>query len=92
MRIKRSPAACGLCEMIHRWKIWTAYNKHQKAHKQRCKARKKQYLIDKMQEAQRASAATDLRGVYRVVRSLAPKTPRRMTQLRGSTRPHAHQD
>ena len=83
MRIKRSPAACGLREMIHRWKIWTAYNKHQKAHKQRCKARKKQYLIDKMKEAQRASAAMDLRGVFQVVRSLAPKAPRRMTQLRG---------
>ena len=83
MRIKRSLAACGLREMIYRWKIWTAYCRHQKAHKQRCRARKKQYLIDKMKQAQRASAAMDLSGVYQVVRSLAPKAPRRMTQLRG---------
>ena len=36
-----------------------------------------------MKEAQRASAAMDLRGVYQVVRCLAPKAPRRLTQLRG---------
>ena len=83
MLIKRSPAAGNLREMIYRWKIWSAYCKHQKAHKQRCRARKKQYLIDKMKEAQRASAAMDLRGVYQVVRCLAPKAPRRLTQLRG---------
>ena len=72
IRIKRSPAACNLREMINRWKIWATYYKHQKAHKQRCRARKKQYLIDKMKEAQRASAAMDLRGVYQVVRCLKP--------------------
>ena len=83
MRIKKSPAASNLREMIYRWKIWTAYCKHQKAHKKRCRARKKQYLIDKMKEAQRASAAMDLRGVYQVVRCLAPKAPRHLTQLRG---------
>ena len=91
-RIKRSPASCSLREMINRWKIWAAYCKHQKAHKQRCRARKKQYLIDKMKEAQRASAAMDLRGVYQVVRCLAPKAPRRLTQLRGLSGPNAHQD
>ena len=73
MRLKRSPAACNLREMIDRWKIWNAYCKHQKAHKKRCRARKKQYLHDKMKEAQRASATMDLRGVYQVVRCLAPK-------------------
>ena len=92
MRIRRLPAARNLREMISKWKIWSAYCKHQKAHKRRCRERRKQYLYDKMREAQRASASMDLRGVYQVVR--APKAPRPRTHdtTASSPRSDAHTD
>ena len=47
------------------------------------RTKKKQYLRDKMAEAEIASRKHDLRSVYNIVRSLAPKAPRRRTQLKG---------
>ena len=52
-------------------------------HIKQCQERKKQYLRDKMAEAELASRKHDLRSVYNIVCSLAPKAPRKRTQLRG---------
>ena len=40
--------------------------------------------MDKMREAQIASSNQDMWGIYQVVRGLAPKAPRKRTQLRGT--------
>ena len=59
------------------------YTKLHKQHKQLCRQQKKQFLLDKLRAAQEAADKQDLRGVYQVVRALAPKQQYKRTQLRG---------
>ena len=83
MLIKRTRSGKGLKDMLRRWKIWAAYFRQYRAFKNQCQERKKQYLCDKMVEAEFASRKHDLRSVYNIARSLAPKAPRKRTQLKG---------
>ena len=82
--IKRTSCGRGLQSIFRRWKVWAAYFRQYRTYKKQCQERKKQYLRDKMAEAEIASRKHDLRGVYNIVRSLAPKAPRRRTQLKGN--------
>ena len=82
--IKRTSSGRGLQSIIRRWKVWAAYFRQYRTYKTQCQERKKQYLRDKMAEAEIASRKHDLRSVYNIVRSLAPKAPRRRTQLKGN--------
>ena len=77
--VKRTSKGKSLRDMLNRWKVWAAYLRQYRARKQQCRERKKQYLQDKMREAELASSNHDLR----TVRSLAPKAPRARTQLKG---------
>ena len=84
MLMKRRPATGSLHAVISRWKVCSAYVRHYREHKARCKLRKEQqFLMDKMREVQIA-LNQDMRGIYQVVRGLAPKAPRKRTQLRGT--------
>ena len=83
MAIKRTNKGKSLRDMLNKWKVWAAYLRQFRAHKKQCQERKKQYLQDKMKEAELASRKHDLRSVYNIVRSLAPKAPRARTQLKG---------
>ena len=83
MAVKRANRGKSLRDMLNRWKVWAAYFRQYRVHKKQCQERKKQYLRDKMKEAELASRKHDLRSVYNIVRSLAPKAPRTRTQLKG---------
>ena len=83
MLIKRTRSGTGLLQILRRWKVWAAYFRHYRIYKQKCQERRKQFLRDKMAEAEIASRKHDLRSVYNIVRSLAPKAPRKRTQLKG---------
>ena len=81
--VKRTSSGKSLRDMLNRWSVWAAYFRQYRVHKKRCQERKKQYLRDKMNEAELASKKHDLRSVYNIVRSLAPKASRARTQLKG---------
>ena len=64
------------------WRQWAAFMKQRKMHKQRSRKRRKQRLLDMLTQAQAAAGKRDMRGVYEIVRRLAPKTPHCVLQLR----------
>ena len=68
-----------------RWRTWMQYAKLYRRHRDRCRTTKKQFLLDHMQMAEQAAQRHDQRQLYRVVRSLAPKTRHCRSQLRDAT-------
>ena len=68
------------------WKAWRHYRRHtSNTHRDRCRTTKNQFLLDHMQMAEQAAQRHDQRQLYRVVRSLAPKTRHCRSQLRDAT-------
>ena len=66
------------------WKAWKAYDKQYRQHEQKCKAARKAVLLTAMQEAEQHAAQHNARGVYEIIKRLAPKQARRRLQLRGT--------
>ncbi|CAE7227790.1 unnamed protein product [Symbiodinium sp. CCMP2592] len=74
----------GLRGWFQAWKAWKAYNKQYQEHQRRCKAARKSVLLTAMQEAEQHALKHNSRGIYQIVKRLAPKQARRQMQLRSS--------
>ena len=83
---RRHTSNTTLKALMARWRTWMQYAKLYCRHRDRCRTTKKQFLLDHMQMAEEAAQRHDQRQLYRVVRSLAPKTRHCRSQLRDATR------
>ncbi|CAE7715470.1 unnamed protein product [Symbiodinium sp. CCMP2592] len=66
--------------------LWRAYSAFRRAHKQfrqRTREAKRAWFHDQILGMERASAAGDVRALFRLAGALLPKQPRRKLQLRG---------
>ncbi len=63
------------------WRTWTKYTQAHRIHKLRSKERSKQRKQDLLQQAQLAASKHDARELYKVIKQLAPRTPRKRLQL-----------
>ncbi|CAE7534662.1 unnamed protein product [Symbiodinium sp. CCMP2592] len=66
--------------------LWRAYSAFRRAHKQfrqRTREAKRAWFHDQILGMERASAAGDVRALFRLAGALLPKQPRRKVQLRG---------
>ena len=63
------------------WRTWTQYMQAYRIHKQRSKARSKQRKHDLLAQAQLAASKQDARELYKVIKQLAPRAPRKRLQL-----------
>ena len=67
--------------IVSAWKVWVQFQKAHRIHKQRSKQRTKQKRDDLLEQAQQSARAGNLFGLWKVVKQLAPKAPRRRLQL-----------
>ena len=67
--------------IVSAWKVWVQFQKAHRIHKQRSKQRTKQKRDDLLEQAQQSARAGNLCGLWKVVKQLAPKAPRRRLQL-----------
>ena len=63
------------------WQQWTQFSRAHREHKQRAKARSKAGKLELLEQAHTAATQGDMHGVWKVVKTLAPKTKRRQLQL-----------
>ena len=67
--------------VITAWRTWTQYMQAHRIHKARAKERSKSRKRDLVQQAQAAAAKHDARELYKIIKQLAPRTPRKHLQL-----------
>eukprot|EP00439_Symbiodinium_sp_Y106_P046963 s2644_g6.t1 len=77
MRAQRFSAA----GVFTAWRTWTQYMQAHRIHKARAKARSKQRKQDLLQQAQIAAAKQDARELYKIIKQLAPRAPKKQLQL-----------
>ena len=75
MRAQRFSAA----GVFTAWRTWTQYMQAHRIHKARAKARSKQRKQDLLQQAQIAAAKQDARELYKIIKQLAPRAPKKAT-------------
>ncbi|CAE7374534.1 unnamed protein product [Symbiodinium sp. CCMP2592] len=63
------------------WKLWAQFQQAHSIHKQRAKARTKERRDELLTQAQEAARQGNAHGLWRVVKQLAPKAPRKKLQL-----------
>ena len=63
------------------WQQWTQFSRAHREHKQRAKARSKAGKLELLEQAHTAATQGDMHGVWKVVKTLAPKTKRKQLQL-----------
>ncbi|CAE7487295.1 unnamed protein product, partial [Symbiodinium sp. KB8] len=63
------------------WKQWTQFQQAHRIHKERSRQRSKQRKIDLLQQAQQAAAQGNVHELWKTIRRLAPKAPRKRLQL-----------
>eukprot|EP00439_Symbiodinium_sp_Y106_P011765 s5026_g1.t2 len=63
------------------WQQWTQFSRAHREHKQRAKARSKAGKLELLEQAHTAATQGDMQGVWKVVKTLAPKTKRKQLQL-----------
>ena len=73
----------GLRGWFQAWKAWKAFDVCYREHQRRCKAARRAVLLDAMQEAEGHAARHNARGIYQIIKRIAPKQDRRRMQLRG---------
>ena len=73
----------GLRGWFQAWRAWKAFDKQYREHQRRCKQARRHVLLDAMQEAEQHAATSNIRGIYQIIKRLAPKQARRRMQLRG---------
>ena len=74
----------GLRGWFAAWKAWKAEEKLYRAHQVRCRATRRAKLLTAMAEAQQCADKHDTRGLYQVVKRIAPKQAYRRLQLKDS--------
>ena len=74
----------GLRGWFQAWRAWKAFDQHYRMHQRRCKQARRAVLLDAMQEAEQYARAHNSRGIYQIIKRLAPKQARRRMQLRGA--------
>eukprot|EP00439_Symbiodinium_sp_Y106_P044349 s2334_g5.t1 len=67
--------------IVGAWRVWVQFQKAHRIHKKRSKSRTKQRRDDLLEQAQQAARAGNFFGLWKVVKQLAPKAPRRRLQL-----------
>ena len=68
--------------IVGAWRVWVQFQKAHRIHKKRSKSRTKQRRDELLEQAQQAARAGNFFGLWKVVKQLAPKAPRRRLQLR----------
>ncbi|CAE7573790.1 unnamed protein product [Symbiodinium sp. CCMP2592] len=63
------------------WKLWVRFQRAHKAHKDRSRQRTKQKRDDLLQQAQEAADKGHYSGLWRIVKQMTPKVPRKRLQL-----------
>ena len=63
------------------WKQWTQFQQAHRINKERSKQRSKQRKIDLLQQAQQAADQGNVHELWKTIRRLAPKAPRKRLQL-----------
>ena len=64
------------------WRAWKNYDRQHREHRRRCKQARKHKLLEAVTEAQTCAYKHDARGLYQVIKRLAPKQSYRRLQLR----------
>ena len=72
----------GLRGWFQAWRAWKNYDRQHREHQRRCKQARRAKLLEAMREAQTCACKQDSRGLYQVVKRLAPKQTHRRLQLR----------
>ena len=63
----------GLRGWFQAWRAWKNYDRQHREHQRRCKQARRAKLLEAMREAQTCAYKQDSRGLYQVVKRLAPK-------------------
>ena len=66
------------------WKAWKAFNAHHKRHQAACREARRNVLLQATEEAKTCAYKHDSRGVYQIIRRIAPKQSRQRLQLRAA--------
>ena len=74
----------GLRGWFQAWRAWKDFDRNYRAHQQRCKQARRAVLLDAMYEAEQHAQTHNTRGIYQILKRLAPKQARRRMQLRGT--------
>ncbi|CAE7400543.1 unnamed protein product [Symbiodinium sp. CCMP2456] len=71
----------GMPGIINAWRQWTEFSRAHRVHKARSKQRSKQRKQDLLQQAQTAAAQGNMHEMWKLIRQLAPKAPKKRLQL-----------
>ncbi|CAE7507218.1 unnamed protein product, partial [Symbiodinium necroappetens] len=74
----------GLRGWFQAWRAWKDFDWHYRAHQKRCKQARRAILLQAMHEAEQHAKVHNSRGIYQILKRLAPKQARRRMQLRGA--------
>ncbi|CAE6969563.1 unnamed protein product, partial [Symbiodinium sp. CCMP2456] len=72
--------------IVTAWRIWQQFQQAHRIHKHRSRQRLKQRRDDLIQQAHDSAVTGNLFGLWRVVKQLAPKAPRKRLQLHRDNR------
>ena len=72
----------GLQGWFAAWKAWKSFDRHYRAHQLRCRQARRAKLLRAMDDAQDCAKRHDSRGLYQIVKRIAPKQPYKRLQLR----------
>ena len=72
----------GLQGWFAAWKAWRSFDRHYREHQLRCRQARRSKLLNAMEEAQQCASRHDSRGLYQIVKRIAPKQSFRRMQLR----------
>ena len=67
--------------ILSAWKHWAHFQQAHRIHKQRSKQRVKQKRDDLLEQAQISARDGNLFGMWKIVKQMAPKAPRKRLQL-----------
>ena len=73
----------GLRGWFQAWRAWKTFDQQYRTHQQRCKQARKAVLLQAMEEAELHAHNHNSRGLYQIIKRLAPKQVRKRMQLRG---------
>ena len=73
----------GLRGWFQAWKAWKTFDRQYRAHQKRCKQARRAVLLQAMEEAEQHARTHNSRGLYQIIKRLAPKQVRKRMQLRG---------
>ena len=65
----------GLRGWFAAWKSWKSFDRQYRAHQLRCRQARRAKLLNAMEEAQDCAHRHDSRGLYQIVKRIAPKQP-----------------